>query len=92
MKRRQALGQLGERPQVSKLLRRERGRVDGKPREVSREDRSHFFCNVKRDRHLRLRRRGADVRRGHEIGQGQQRIFAGRLLLEHVSCRRGQPA
>ena len=49
MQRRQSLGQLRERTDVGKLFRGQSRCIDGKAREVPRQDRSHFLCNVKRD-------------------------------------------
>ena len=80
VQRGQALGQVGERPQVGELLGRQRRRVDRVARQVAREHRGHLFGDVERDRDLRLERRGRDVRRGDEVGQREQRVVARRLV------------
>src|SRR5207248_7590061 len=47
MQGRQSLGEARERAQVRELLGRQRWSVDGEAGQVPRQDRSHFFCNVK---------------------------------------------
>ena len=88
----ETLGQLGKRTEISKLFGRQRRRVDSEARQVPRKHGGHFFCNVEGDRHLRLQRRRADVRRSDEIRKLEQRVVARRLGREHIGRGRGQPA
>src|ERR1700694_1895790 len=81
---RQALGEVGEGPEVGKLFRGHRGGVDREPRKITCEHRGHLFGHIKRDRDLRFDRRSSYVRSRDEVGQRQQRVIAGRLGHEHV--------
>src|ERR1043166_8998757 len=79
------LREVGERPQVRKLLGRERRRVDSEPRQVSGQDRGHLLRDVVGDRSLRLQGRGADVGSGNEVGKREQGVLARWLGFEDVS-------
>ena len=84
VQRREPFGQVCEWTQVGHLLRRQRRRVDGVARQLTRQHRGHLLSHIERDRGLRLDRGRGDVRGGDEVREREKRILAGRLLLEHV--------
>ena len=78
-----------ERLELRRLFGADRGEVDGIGDGAAGEIVRHLLGDLQRDVFLRLRGRGAEMRRADHVRQREQRIVGRRLGHEHVERRSG---
>ena len=86
------VGQRDEGLELGRFFRRDRGEVDGVGDRAAQQIIRHLFGDLQRDVLLRFARGGAEMRRAHDIGMAEQRIFGRGLGHEDVEGGAGDVA